>query len=232
MKKKAKINFSELWNQIDFKKFSTLSLIFSNLIVIVFAVVDNLSAVDILWIYWTQSVIIGIFNFIKILSLKEFSTEGFRQGGKQVQPTKATKISTAIFFLFHYGFFHVIYAIFIGSFSTFGRLSNTANDTNYILYASLTFFVCYFIEFINSKNEPNDTLPNLGYLMFAPYARIIPMHLTIILGGFIGAAGGFFSADTNLAIIILFTTIKTIVDLISHSVDFKSTIKQKVTVAE
>jgi len=218
--------------QVDFTKFSTLSLIFSNLLVIIFAVVDNLSAVDILWIYWTQSVIIGIFNFIKILSLKEFSTEGFRQGGKQVLPTKAAKISTAIFFLFHYGFFHVIYAVFIGSFSTFGRIGNVGNDTNYILYASLTFFASYFIEFINSKNEQSDVLPNLGSLMFAPYARIIPMHLTIILGGFIGAAGGLLSTNTNLAIIILFTAIKTIVDLITHSVDFKSLIKQKITVSD
>ena len=218
--------------QVDFTKFPTLSLIFSNLLVIIFAVVDNLSAVDILWIYWTQSVIIGIFNFIKILSLKEFSTEGFRQGGKQVLPTKAAKISTAIFFLFHYGFFHVIYAVFIGSFSTFGRIGNVGNDTNYILYASLTFFASYFIEFINSKNEQSDVLPNLGSLMFAPYARIIPMHLTIILGGFIGAAGGLLSTNTNLAIIILFTAIKTIVDLITHSIDFKSLIKQKITVSD
>ena len=232
MKKRPQIKLSELWTQVDFTKFSTLSLIFSNLLVIVFAVIDNLSAIDILWIYWTQSVIIGIFNFIKILSLKEFSTEGFRQGGKQVLPTKAAKISTAIFFLFHYGFFHVIYAVFIGSFSTFGKIGNVGNDTNYILYASLTFFVSYFIEFINSKNEQSDVLPNLGSLMFTPYARIIPMHLTIILGGFIGAAGGLLSANTNLAIIILFTAIKTIVDLISHSVDFKSLIKQKVTVPD
>jgi hypothetical protein len=232
VKKKPQIKLSELWMQVDFTKFSTLSLIFSNLLVIIFAVVDNLSAVDILWIYWTQSVIIGIFNFIKILSLKEFSTEGFRQGGKQVLPTKAAKISTAIFFLFHYGFFHVIYAVFIGSFSTFGRIGNVGNDTNYILYASLTFFASYFIEFINSKNEQSDVLPNLGSLMFAPYARIIPMHLTIILGGFIGAAGGLLSTNTNLAIIILFTAIKTIVDLITHSVDFKSLIKQKITVSD
>jgi len=232
VKKKPQIKLSELWMQVDFTKFSTLSLIFSNLLVIVFAVVDNLSAVDILWIYWTQSVIIGIFNFIKILSLKEFSTEGFRQGGKQVLPTKGAKISTAIFFLFHYGFFHVIYAVFIGSFSTFGKIGNVGNDTNYILYASLTFFASYFIEFINSKNEQSDVLPNLGSLMFAPYARIIPMHLTIILGGFIGAAGGLLSANTNLAIIILFAAIKTIVDLITHSVDFKSLIKQKITVSD
>jgi hypothetical protein len=232
VKKKPQIKLSELWMQVDFTKFPTLSLIFSNLLVIIFAVVDNLSAVDILWIYWTQSVIIGIFNFIKILSLKEFSTEGFRQGGKQVLPTKAAKISTAIFFLFHYGFFHVIYAVFIGSFSTFGRIGNVGNDTNYILYASLTFFASYFIEFINSKNEQSDVLPNLGSLMFAPYARIIPMHLTIILGGFIGAAGGLLSTNTNLAIIILFTAIKTIVDLITHSVDFKSLIKQKITVSD
>ena len=233
MSKKPKIHFSELWKQVEFKKFSTLTLIFSNLLVIVFAVVDNLSAVDILWIYWTQSVIIGIFNFIKMITLKEFSTIGFKQGGKVVRPTRATAISSAIFFLFHYGFFHVIYAVFIGSFSTFGNLNNTTNDINYILYASITFFVSYFIEFINSKKtEPTDELPNIGYLMFAPYARIIPMHLTIIFGGFISAAGGFFSTDTNLAIIVLFTGIKTVVDLISHSVNFDSLKKQIVTASD
>jgi hypothetical protein len=63
--------------------------VFSNLLVIVFAVVDNLSAREVLWMYWFQSVIIGIFNFIKILSLKEFSTEGFKQGNKPVPNTKA-----------------------------------------------------------------------------------------------------------------------------------------------
>ncbi len=56
--------------------------------------------------------------------------------------------------------------------------------------------------------------------MSAPYARIIPMHLTIIFGGFIGSIGQAFSANTNIVIVVLFTTIKTVVDLITHSVSF------------
>jgi hypothetical protein len=220
MGRKTKIKFSQLWQQVDFTKFSTLSLIFSNLLVIIFAVVDRLSAINILWIYWAQSVIIGIFNFIKILSLKEFSTEGFRQGNKPVLPTRGAKISTAFFFLFHYGFFHFIYAMFLGSFSKFGISKGREFETSYFLYSTGMFFISYLVEFINSRKEETDDLPNLGKIMFTPYARIIPMHLTIILGGFIGAAGSFLSADTNIAIIVLFIGIKTVVDLITHSLNF------------
>lgn len=227
MEKKSKISFGELWSEVDFTKLSTLSLVFSNLLVIVFAVVDNLSAREVLWMYWFQSVIIGIFNFIKILSLKEFSTEGFKQGNKPVPNTKAAKISTAIFFLFHYGFFHLIYAMFLGVFSDFSNATSNGSGKIYLLISALTFLISYTIEFINSKNEESTELPNLGALMFAPYARIIPMHFTIILGGFIGAAGSFLSADTNLTIIIVFTAIKTVVDLITHSVDFSKHIKPK-----
>lgn len=227
MNKKPKIKFSELWQQVDFTKTSTLSLVFSNILVILFAIVDNLSARDVLWIYWFQSVIIGIFNFVKILSLKEFSTEGFKQGNKQVEPTKGAKISTAVFFLFHYGFFHVIYAVFLGVFSDFSNSSSSGSGKTYLFISALTFFISYAIEFINSKKEESTEIPNLGFLMFAPYARIIPMHFTIIFGGFIGAAGAVLSADTNLVIIVVFTAIKTVVDLITHSVNLSKYIKQK-----
>lgn len=229
---KPKIKFSELWQQVDFTKTSTLTLIFSNLLVIFFAIVDDISANDVLWIYWSQSVIIGIFNFIKMITLKEFSTEGFKQGKKQMLPTRATAISSAIFFLFHYGFFHVIYAVFLGAFSDFSHSNGSNSGTKYFFLSAGMFFISYLIEFINSSKEETDELPNIGYIMFAPYARIIPMHLTIILGGFIGVAGGLFSTNTNLAIIILFTAIKTVVDLITHSVDFKKLIKQVSTVPD
>ena len=101
MSKKSPIKFSQLWSKVDFTKTSTLSLIFSNLLVVFFAIVDGISANEVLWIYWSQSVIIGIFNFINMITLKEFSTEGFKQGKKQMLPTRATAISSAVFFLFH-----------------------------------------------------------------------------------------------------------------------------------
>lgn len=95
-------------------------------------------------------------------------------------------------------------------------------ETSYFLFTTVMFFISYLVEFINSKNDATADLPNLGKLMFAPYVRIIPMHLTIIFGGFIAAAGSFFSADTNLAIIVLFTVIKTVVDLLTHSISIDS----------
>lgn len=228
MGRRPQINFSSLWKQVDFTKFSTLSLIFSNLLVIIFAVVDKLSAIDVLWIYWAQSVIIGLFNFVKMVTLKEFTTTGIKQGNKQPLATRATKFSMAVFFLFHYGFFHFIYAVFLGSFSTFGISGSNGFQSGYFLYSTGMFFISYLIEFINSKNEESEELPNIGKIMFAPYARIIPMHLTIIFGGFIAAAGSTFSTDTNLTIIVLFIGIKTLVDLLTHSISFSSLKKQTV----
>lgn len=55
--------------------------------------------------------------------------------------------------------------------------------------------------------------------MFMPYLRIIPMHLTIILGGFIAEAGSFSGLNASVAVILLLMGLKTFVDLITHSVN-------------
>ncbi len=225
MNERPKTAISNLWKRVDFTRFSTLSLLFSNLLVILFAVIDKLSAADVLWIYWSQSVIIGIFAAVEILSLKEFSTAGFRQGRKPVLPTKAAKYSTAVFFVFHYGFFHLVYAVFLGVFSHFAGQGPSGRGKGFIFYSAAIFFARYFIDFLASRNIERQELPNLGRMMLAPYVRIVPMHLTIILGAFIGVAGSF-SAGADLAILVLFTGIKTAVDLITHSVDLTASGKR------
>ena len=226
---KSPLSLSMLLRSIDFFRFSTWLLIFSNLSVIFFALIDGITAADVLWIYWGQSVIIGVFNFINIISLKEFSTDGFKQGGEQALPTRGVKISTAVFFLFHYGFFHFIYAMFIGGFYSMNQYYSSNTASNFVLYSGVIFFLSYLIEFITLRTEPSSEIPNIGKLMFAPYARIIPMHLTIILGGFATAFGDIFSTNTNFFIIVLFVMIKTSVDLITHSINFSGIIKAKKT---
>jgi len=94
---------------------TTWSLIGANLLTIVFAILEKWDARTVLWLYWWQSVVIGFFNVVKILSLREFSTAGFKLGNTPAQPTTFTKVFTAFFFLFHFGFFHVVYAIFLSS---------------------------------------------------------------------------------------------------------------------
>jgi hypothetical protein len=161
-----------------------------------------------MWVYWFQSITIGFFNFIRILQLKEFSTEGFKINGQPVQPTQETKIFTAFFFLFHYGFFHFVYIKFLltGTFTkTYVNAPNFI-ELKYIFLTSLLFFINHLFSYF--YNRPKDTKKqNVGSLMFYPYARIIPMHLTIIFGS------AFVSA------LPLFLMLKTFADAIMHIVE-------------
>jgi len=199
------------------KDSSAIVLLLSNLLTIVLAVVFNWSLIIILWSYWLQSVIIGFFSFIKILSLQNFSTEGFKSNGRSVLPTTATKISTAFFFAFHYGFFHLVYALFLLTFS-FVSQSISLTDFGFVFLSGIIFFVNHLFSFNYFKNKTQKK-QNLGTVMMFPYLRIVPMHLTIIFGGFF-----LVSATASLPILVFFLILKTIADLGMHTIEHKEQI--------
>lgn len=191
-------------------------LLFTNIITIFFAVKEGWNLSTVMFIYWFQSITIGFFNFIRILQLKEFSTEGFKINGRPAQPTPGTKFYTAFFFLFHYGFFHLGYLIFIlagpfGDRPFTGPYGNGLNFTEFkfIFLTALIFFINHLFSYL--YNRPRDTKKqNIGSLMFYPYARIIPMHLTIILGVYFGRA-----------ILPFFLMLKMFSDIIMHIIEHK-----------
>src|SRR3989344_790985 len=57
---------------------STISLVFANILVIFAALFEHWDTATVLWIYWLQSVIIGLFTFVNIITLKDFSTQNFK----------------------------------------------------------------------------------------------------------------------------------------------------------
>jgi hypothetical protein len=204
------MDFRDLFNPRDLVSDPTAwSLIFSNLLTIAFAVLEKWNAVTVLWLYWWQSVVIGFFNVVKILSLQEFSTEGFKLSNTPARPTTSTKVFTAFFFLFHYGFFHLVYAIFLSS-SIFGRHRSSVSMPGFFDANLAVFFANGLFTFIQRK-EWSRKNENIGTVMFAPYYRIIPMHFTIIFGGFFGPG----------AVLYLFLFLKTASDLISHAISHK-----------
>ena len=77
-------------------------LLVTNLGVIGVAVWQGWDLATLVWIYWLQSIVIGGFNFVKLLSLERFSTKNFRINNRLVDPTRFVKYYTAFFFLFHY----------------------------------------------------------------------------------------------------------------------------------
>ena len=76
----------------------------------------------------------------------------------------------------------------------------------------LTAFLAHH-AFSFRRNVERDTAgkPNIGTLMFFPYARIIPMHVTIIFGSL-------FSKEST-ALLIFFLSLKTMTDMAMHAVE-------------
>ena len=186
---------------------SVVALIGANLIAIVLAIVEGWDLHELMLIYWAQSVIIGYFSVRRMLELTEFSTDGVSQNGRHLDATPATQKSMAGFFTLHYGAFHLVYLVFI--------LADERNAFQgnwlYLLLCATAFFFNHRYSFIEHRQRDASRKPNIGNIMFFPYARIVPMHLTIIAGGAFGGA--------STGILLLFLGLKTVADVIMHKIE-------------
>jgi len=67
--------------------------------------------------------------------------------------------------------------------------------------------ISFAIEYRTVKNDPGNA-PDLKATMFKPYARIIPMHIIIIIAPIISSLFG-----GNNTVMVVFIVLKTIVDI-------------------
>jgi hypothetical protein len=155
---------------------SVVGVLFSNLLIVVFAFFFSMNFGEIVWTYWLQSIIIGIFSAHDMWTVTNFSTSGLLMNDKPVPETKAGKRSTALFFVAHYGFFHFAYMIFL-----FALYSKGASWF-FVLLGGLSFLFAHWHSYRTNRDRDRQIRRNLGSMMFRPYLRIVPMHLTIILG--------------------------------------------------
>lgn len=184
---------------------SAASLLASNVLTLAMALAGNWNAGTLMWVYWGQSVIIGLFNFLRMLSLRQFSTEGLTSNGRPVMPTRVEQIVTAFFFLFHYGGFHLVYMVFLVGLAGKGLVNLEAMG-----FCLAAFLVNHAFSYRYNLESDRRNKRNIGVLMFFPYARILPMHLTIIFGS---------ALPWNRAVLLLFLSLKTAADLIMHVVE-------------
>ena len=179
----------------------------SNILTILFAINQGWSVGEVMWIFWAQSVVIGVTNFFRIWNLREFSTGGLTMNDRPVQENVQGKKSTAKFFLIHYGFFHLIYLVFL--FADHPITSIPVADLILIFAGFGAFGVSHTFSLVrNAPSEFRDKKPNLGAIMFYPYLRIIPMHFTIIFGSMFGGGA-----------LMLFLLLKTFADAGMHMVE-------------
>ena len=158
-----------------------------------------------LWPYWIQSVIVGWYARRRMLALDRFSTEGFTSSGRRVAENDAGKRSTATFFALHYGCFHLAYLAFLCKEHPVADLRSLA----VLVACGVSFGLSQRETYAAQHAADLRGRPNLGTLMFAPYLRVVPMHLAILAG--VNATGGVASW--------LFCGLKTRSDLLLDRID-------------
>lgn len=186
---------------------SMWGVIAGNVISMVLAITQGWELAMIMWIYWGQSVIIGIANVVRMLSLKSFTTEGMKMNDAPVPETQAAKRQVAIFFAVHYGGFHAAYFAFLWQEQPLSLIH--LNEAILMMLALSAFVGSHSFSLMhNFAADFKQQKPNLGTLMFYPYLRIIPMHLAIVFGGLIGNFG-----------LLIFMGLKTLADAGTHMVE-------------
>ncbi|MBN1941132.1 MAG: hypothetical protein JW772_03040 [Candidatus Diapherotrites archaeon] len=205
------------------KKFdSTFTLLlFSNIATIILALSLNWGLMTILWGYWLQSVIIGFFTFIKLLILSS------KTSNETIGPLGG--VFLAFFFAAHYGLFHFGYMMFLIFFSLFGFVSEAQGfptgalampiDFLGIAIMGAIFFVTHgfsFVYHLQKSKGQQVTMGTMHSTMMEPYKRIVPMHLTILFGGWIIMIG-----MAHQIVLVFFLLLKTAADLWGHGTKHK-----------
>jgi Family of unknown function (DUF6498) len=186
---------------------SALSLLAVNLGVIVFAVRDEWSLATILMSYLAQSVIIGIFQAVKISDLEVFSTAGFgfKINNRPVAPTPTVKWTVVLIFVVHYGFFQFFYYKFILEVLHVGTPSWPD-----VMLSGMAFFANHLFSYVMNQNHVARRIPNIKNMMVFPYVRILPMHAFIMAGAI--TAGQHFA-------LVFFLILKTLADEATHAIE-------------
>jgi hypothetical protein len=180
-------------------------LVASNLLALGIAYASGIGLREMMLVYWIQSVIIGASNVIRILSLERFDPSNFKMGGRPVQENATDKRKVALFFLVHYGFFHLIYLLFV----TVDSRGELGSPGGYVVCA-LVFLINHGYSLAHNLRRDAAGRPSIGALMFLPYLRVLPMHFTILFGGLL------FSGTLAF---VLFGALKTAADAVMHTIE-------------
>ena len=192
------------------------------------------STFEIVALYWLENVIIGVFNALKLITcspgevaIREAAERMEKAGDPSNFPASAgcvhgIKLFLVPFFIIHYGGFCAGHGFFV--FMLLGPHRDALSPSGIIPDAIDTFsswpmllaiagltashLFSFTVNYIG-KGEYKRVTPD--YLMFAPYGRIMILHVAIIFGGW-----GIMALGSPVALLILLVILKSVMDITLH----------------
>lgn len=203
-----------------------ISLVFSNLLVITLAVFEGWDFTTVMFIYWVQSLIIGLFTMVRLLFAdtaliaEELAAAQAQAQEGDVRDTGrlriwGMKIGVSVFFVVHYGLFNLFYfVLFIGS-ESFGTLDTVQPA---IWAPIVIFFLNHLFSMLYYWKGEKKGGQFIANSILLPYIRIIPMYLTLMIGGFITGLFQLAGFTTLLPMLVVFLALKAYMDIRMHIV--------------
>jgi hypothetical protein len=134
-----------------------------------------------------------------------------------------SKLFFVPFFIFHYGLFCLVHGAFIfamfgredmGDFGPFGGFENILrvfSDEHLwlgVIALATSHLWSFFVNFLGNGEYRRTAVP---ILMGQPYARVVVLHMAILLGGFVS-----FALGSNVLVLMILIAGKTMLDLSLH----------------
>lgn len=159
------------------------------------------SPLQLLLLYWIENVAVGVFNTLK---LRDYETH---------RPDTDSPFKLSNFFIMHYGLFtlvHGVFALVVGLlFATPAAPGSAWAGLDWLSFAgaALGLAAIHFSDYLRWRAVAGWNEGSADGQMFAPYGRIIVMHLTVLGGAFILAA-----SHAPVAYVALLALLKTFIE--------------------
>lgn len=216
---------------------SSFVLVIANLLPLAGVLWLGWEVVDILLLYWTESVIVGVINVMRMIASRSgHILSGLIPAVRQAKfaaaleqsnvqfPVTAIKWIIIPFFVFHYGMFcygHLSAVVgFFGNQELSGGIGNSIpalSNTSFWISVTAIAVSHLFSYFNNFLGKGEFKRVGLATLMHRPYGRIMVMHVSIIFG-----AGGAMLLGNPLPVLLVLVIAKTFLDLSMHNKERRS----------
>lgn len=209
------------WYEVTSSMVALVALVIANLVPLLGVLFAGWNVWMILIVYWLENGIVGLFNIAKMARAEGRdvgSAASWRVNGQPAD--QMAKASLIPFFIVHYGIFWLVHGVFVWTLPVFGAMeSETAAvdmTTGFepiaipaaVIALTISHGLSYWFNFIKGGEYRRTSA---AAQMFAPYGRLVVLHITIIIGGMAIAFTG--APAAAVAILVL---LKTVMDIGFH----------------